>query len=280
MKKNDDSPLIEVADLLELQKSAVPVILDCRYDLVDPESGARAYSTGHIPRAHYASLHRDLSAPIQRFGGRHPMPTSAQFQKFARNLGINSDTPVVVYDDNRLGFAARAWFLFFFFGHSAVRVLNGGLQAWLSEALPLESSEVPPDEPGNFHAMPKENLLVHYEQLKPTLENAPWQLVDARDPDRFAGRQEPIDPIAGHIPGAINQPWKSLTEESTGKVKSAQALSLQWQSLPDRRPLLNYCGSGVTACVNFLSQHLAGYKDSLLYPGSWSDWCAHQQKEE
>lgn len=280
MKKNNETALIEVADLLELQKNSAPVILDCRYALADPESGTRSYAAGHIPGAHYASLHRDLSAPVQRFGGRHPMPTSVQFQQYARNLGINSDTPVIVYDDNRLGFAARAWFLFYFFGHKTVSILNGGLQAWRDAGQALETSEPAPCEPGNFSATPKENLLVHYEELKPTLGNAPWQLVDARDQERYKGLEEPIDPIAGHIPTAINQPWKGMTDESSGKVKSPQVLSQQWESLANGRPLLNYCGSGVTACVNFFAQHLAGRRDSLLYPGSWSDWCAHQQEEK
>lgn len=280
MKKNDDTSLIEVANLMELQKNSAPMVLDCRYNLADPESGAQAYAAGHIPGAHYASLHRDLCAPVQQFGGRHPMPTSDQFQQFARDLGINSDTPVVVYDDNRLGFAARAWFLFFFFGHKFVSILDGGLQAWRDAGQPLQAAEPALGTPGNFHANPKESLLVHYEQLKPSLGNAPWQLVDARDRERFEGLQEPIDPIAGHIPTATNQPWKAVTEESTSKVKPPQALRQQWESLSDGRPLLNYCGSGVTACVNFFTQYLAGRRDSLLYPGSWSDWCAHQQDEK
>ncbi|WP_444901500.1 sulfurtransferase [Microbulbifer sp. SSSA007] len=277
MQTDDNTALIEVADLVTLQKSSDPVILDCRYELADPESGARDYAAGHIPGAHYASLHRDLSAPTQRFGGRHPMPTSGQFQEYARSLGINDDTPVIVYDDNRLGFAARAWFLFYFFGHKPVSILNGGLKAWLDAGEALSTIEPIAPKSGTFTARPKENLLVHYEAVKEGLNGASWQLVDARDSQRFNGIQEPIDPIAGHIPSAINQPWQNVTDKNTGKVKSTKELQAQFGSLGEGKPLLNYCGSGVTACVNVFGQYLAGRKDSLLYPGSWSDWCAHQQ---
>ncbi|WP_226648719.1 sulfurtransferase [Microbulbifer variabilis] len=271
--------LIEVEELKKQIAGEKVVILDCRYDLTDKESGAQAYAAGHIPGAYYASLHRDLSAPKDQFGGRHPMPSSAQFQQFARKLGINTDTRVVVYDDNRLGFAARAWFLFFFFGHTNIQVLNGGLRAWLDAGQALESSEPETAGEGNFSAEPKNNLLVHYEAIKASLDEAPWQLVDARDKDRFAGKHEPIDPIAGHIPSAINQPWPEMTDD-IGKVKSPAELQAIWDSHSDGRPILNYCGSGVTACVNYFAQQLAGRRDSLLYPGSWSDWCAHQRQSE
>ncbi|WP_444936065.1 sulfurtransferase [Microbulbifer sp. JMSA004] len=276
MESNNNPALIEVAYLVELKKTGEPVILDCRYSLADHDSGERDYRAGHIPDAHYACLHRDLSAPVQRYGGRHPMPSAAQFQDYARNLGVDSGTQVIVYDDNRLGFAARAWFLFFFFGHKKISILNGGLKAWLDAGEDLDTSEPTLSKQGNFSAQPKENLLVHYETIKQNLDKAPWQLVDARDSQRFEGIEEPIDPIAGHIPTAINQPWQNITDKNNGKVKSIAELKSQFGNLADGKPLLNYCGSGVTACVNFYAQYLAGRHDSLLYPGSWSDWCAHQ----
>ncbi|WP_444917381.1 sulfurtransferase [Microbulbifer sp. JMSA003] len=276
MESNNNPALIEVADLVGLKKTGEPVILDCRYSLADHDSGERDYRAGHIPDAHYACLHRDLSAPVQRYGGRHPMPSAAQFQDYARNLGVDSDTQVIVYDDNRLGFAARAWFLFFFFGHKKISILNGGLKAWLDAGEALDTSEPTLSKQGNFSAQPKENLLVHYENIKQNLGKAPWQLVDARDRQRFEGIEEPIDPITGHIPTAINQPWQNITDKNNGKVKSIAELKSQFGNLADGKPLLNYCGSGVTACVNFYAQYLAGRHDSLLYPGSWSDWCAHQ----
>ncbi|MCO1335743.1 sulfurtransferase [Microbulbifer sp. OS29] len=276
MDESSDRALLEVADLLALKSTATPVILDCRYNLADPDSGKREYRNGHIPGAYYASLHRDLSAPLQRYGGRHPMPSTAQFQQFARNLGINSDTAVIVYDENRLGFAARAWFLFFFFGHKQVSVLNGGLKAWRNAGETLDTKEAALPLGGNFSAQPKENLLLHYEAVKAGLSKAQWQLLDARDSQRFEGLQEPIDPIAGHIPSAINRPWQDITDKNSDKLKSIAELKVQFDNLAEGRPLLNYCGSGVTACVNFYAQYLAGRRDSLLYPGSWSDWCSHQ----
>lgn len=265
----------------QIRPPADIVILDCRYDLADPQAGARAFAGGHIPGARYASLHRDLSAPLGRYGGRHPMPSAEQFQQFARGCGIGTDTQVIVYDDNRLAFAARAWFLLHYFGHRRIALLDGGLKAWREAGLPLEEGEDKEEREegekrgkGNFTAAPRPELLVHHDHLSENLESAPWQLIDARDTKRFAGHEEPIDPVAGHIPGAVNKPWQGITNED-GTLKSRDQLRGHWQDIPSDQAPLNYCGSGVTACVNFLSLHLIGRTDALLYPGSWSDWCAH-----
>ncbi|WP_444944452.1 sulfurtransferase [Microbulbifer sp. ZKSA006] len=155
-------------------------------------------------------------------------------------------------------------------------MLNGGLKAWLSAGKALSTRPPVPSGRGNFSAKPQKNLLVDYQGVKENLGKAPWQLVDARDSQRFAGLQEPIDPIAGRIPTAINQPWQNVTDKNSEKVKSTAELKAQFDTLGNGKPLLNYCGSGVTACVNFYGQYLAGRRDALLYPGSWSDWCAHQ----
>ncbi|AOS98092.1 3-mercaptopyruvate sulfurtransferase [Microbulbifer aggregans] len=251
------------------------VVLDCRFNLAEPGAGRSQYAAGHIPGAVYASLDDDLSGPVQRFGGRHPLPSPDQFQAFARRAGIGAKTHVVVYDDQRLAFAARAWWLLRYFGHDSVSVLDGGFAAWKAAGQPLESGSTPgPQAQGNFVAHSGEMTTVHYDAVFEHVGNPPWRLVDARESSRFAGHQEPIDPLAGHIPGAVNKPWQSATNED-GSLKSEAELKHLWRDLPSEEPLVHYCGSGVTACVNLFVQHRIGRKDGLLYPGSWSDWCAH-----
>ncbi|MCX2832713.1 sulfurtransferase [Microbulbifer thermotolerans] len=270
----DTKEVIEVRELAEIAPSSKVVILDCRYDLADPEAGARDYAKGHIPGAHYASLHRDLSGPKARYGGRHPMPSAEDFQRFARALGIERDSLVVLYDDHRLAFAARAWFLFHYFGHNRIAILNGGLNAWRNADLPLQHTVPARPDDGDFTAIPRQEILLDHGRIFSALDNPPWQLIDARDPRRFAGIEEPIDPIAGHIPTAINKPWQGVTRKD-GSLKSRSELRKHWQDIPADDQLVNYCGSGVTACVNYFSLYLIGRTDALLYPGSWSDWCAH-----
>lgn len=264
--------VIDAAELAGLRHQLV--ILDCRYDLSDPQAGRSAYLQGHIPGARYASLGRDLSAPLARYGGRHPLPDPEHFQQFARSAGINSHSLVVIYDDQHLAFAARAWWLLRYFGHQQVRILNGGLGAWLRAGMPLVQGEEAEADTGNFTAHPQPEALVDHSQIYRNLDNPPWQLVDAREALRFAGVEEPIDSIAGHIPGAVNKPWKRITDDA-GMLKSREALLTHWQDIPADETLVNYCGSGVTACVNLFSLHLIGREGARLYPGSWSDWCAH-----
>ncbi|WP_346836514.1 sulfurtransferase [Microbulbifer sp. SAOS-129_SWC] len=268
-----EQSVIDARQLAALLTDTKLVILDCRYDLADKEAGARAFAEGHIPGARYASLHQDLSAPLGRYGGRHPLPEAEQFQQFARAAGIDTDSRVIVYDDQRLAFAARAWWLLRYFGHERVSILDGGFSAWQNAGLPIAKGPADPVSPGDFSATPSPERLLDHTTIYRQLDNPPWQLVDARDAARFAGTSEPIDPIAGHIPTAINKPWIGVTRED-GSLKSVGELRAHWGDLPADDLLANYCGSGVTACVNLFSLHLIG-RDALLYPGSWSDWCAH-----
>ena len=271
-------------ELLDRQEMGQPertsgqlVILDCRYNLADTQAGEQAYLDEHIPGARYASLHRELSGAHgengERYGGRHPFPNARQFSEFARSAGISSDTQVVVYDDQRFAFAARAWWLLRHYGHTRVAILNGGFTAWKNAGQPLSPGDENAAEPGDFTASARADELLHYEDIYPHIENPPWQLVDARESKRFLGNEEPIDPIAGHIPGAINKPWQANTDED-GFILPTAALRENWQSIPADDEIVCYCGSGVTACVNLFSLHQIG-RDARLYPGSWSDWCAH-----
>ncbi|WP_250460953.1 sulfurtransferase [Microbulbifer litoralis] len=273
MREDSVIEVRQLADLLS-QPGQQPLLLDCRYDLTAPDAGERAFAAAHIPGARYASLHRDLSGPLQRYGGRHPLPPADEFQRFARAAGIGRDNPVILYDDSRIAFAARAWWLLRHFGHRRVAILNGGFSAWRDAGLPLESGAARPRAEGNFTADPDTSSLVQHGEIYRQLDNPPWQLIDARDPQRFAGVEEPLDPIAGHIPTALNKPWQGVTRED-GTIKGRSELLEHWRDIPADEQLLNYCGSGVTACVNLFSLHLIGRGDALLYPGSWSDWCAH-----
>lgn len=274
-----EEPVFEARQLADLLPrpgdGSGPVVLDCRYDLADPYAGEQTFAESRIPGARYASLHRDLSGPLQRFGGRHPLPPADRFQRFARAAGIDRDSFVVLYDDSRIAFAARAWWLLHHFGHRHMAILDGGFSAWRAAGLPLETGESQKMKAaeGNFIAEPDTGALVGHEAIYRSLDNPPWQLIDARDAPRFAGTEEPLDPIAGHIPTAVNKPWRGVTRED-GSIKSRDELREHWRDIPADEQLLNYCGSGVTACVNLFSLHLIGRTDALLYPGSWSDWCA------
>ncbi len=252
------------------------VILDCRFSLADPGAGARLYTEGHIPGAHYAHLARDLSGPVGEHGGRHPLPEPDSFADWLARHGIGRDTAVVVYDDNRFAFAARLWWMMRALHYRDVRVLDGGLSAWLAAGRGLDTdtpraTPVKPPVVGDYGGkldMPG----VRKAQAEGAL------LVDSREAPRYQGLEEPIDPVAGHIPGALNLPWAGATDDSglaLGEAQQASRLSV----LDSERELVVYCGSGVTACVNLLALHLAGRDGARLYPGSWSDWCSYEENE-
>jgi len=248
-------------------------IVDCRFLLGEPRAGRSAYAAGHVPGAHFLDMNEDLAGPAGAHGGRHPPPAPAVFAARLAALGIGLDTPVIAYDDNRLAGAARFWWLAQSLGYRKVRVLDGGWQAWLAaggspcQAVP---AAVPCAVPllGEYrHLVDRDALLLH--QADGAL------LIDAREPRRYAGLEEPIDPVAGHIPGAVNLPWQDVTDGS-GHVLPAAAQQARWDAVEkDRgRAVVVYCGSGITACVNLFSLALAQREAAYLYGGSWSDWCS------
>lgn len=261
---------VELASLLDSEDP--PVIADCRFALTDPGGGERAWAEAHLPGAHYLHLDRDLAAPRAALGGRHPLPDAASFAARMRAIGLSAGRLLVAYDDSRGAFAARLWWLARYFGHEAVRVLDGGWGAWRAAGLPVTAAP-PAAAQGNFVARPDPERCIDYAALQRRRAAGDVQLVDSRDPARYAGSEETIDPVAGHIPGARNMPWGSATG-ADGCFLDAEAQRRRWAALHDQRALVVYCGSGVTACVNLLSLALAGEEDALLYPGSWSDWCA------
>ncbi|MFB9887675.1 sulfurtransferase [Balneatrix alpica] len=266
--------LIDVSTLQAHLQHEDWCILDCRFNLTDTEAGRRAYQQGHIPGARYAHLDQDLSGPLTPGSGRHPLPQPSDFLHRVQQWGIRADTQVVAYDDMGGAMAARLWWLLKSLGHAKVAVLNGGWQAWLT-ASAAQQQEIPPCVQSDFQ--PQAALLGQRSlaEVLAQLKEQRWMLVDARAPERFRGEVEPLDPVAGHIPGALNRPLQ-LNLQADGRFKSVDQLRAEWQQLlGERSPkeVVHYCGSGVTACHNLLAMEHAGLSGSRLYPGSWSEWC-------
>ena len=251
------------------------VIIDCRFSLADPELGQKQYQESHIPGAFYLDLNRDLANSVGKHGGRHPLPNIEELADKLSALGINSaETLVVAYDDSRLAFAARLWWLLRYMGHSKVALLDGGFSGWKAGGYPV-TNILPEPREGNFVARLQQDLAVDIEAVKERKDLPGTVLVDSRESERYEGLREPIDPIAGHIPGAVNYPWQEVTDK-TGKVRSTSEQKHRWTELEKAEEIIVYCGSGVTACVNLLSLEIAGIPNAKLYVGSWSDWCSYQ----
>jgi len=262
-------PSLISASELHAQIGKAIVVLDCRFNLMDKSHGITLYRQGHIPGAFYVDLERDLSSPVQAHGGRHPLPNFERLQEKWRSFGINQGTTVVVYDDSRMAYAARAWWLLKHMGHEDVRILNGGFNAWLSIKGSVDRRE-PAVKQGTFKMHLQSGSTIDRNRI---LEDKTLTLIDSREPRRYQGLEEPIDPVAGHIPDAVNFFWQDISDEH-GFVKSIEWQKSHWQALASTENLAVYCGSGVTACVNIFSLQLCGI-DAKLYPGSWSDWCTY-----
>ncbi|PZV13943.1 MAG: sulfurtransferase [Leptolyngbya sp.] len=252
-------------------------IADCRFDLMQPQLGAQQYQEGHIPGAYYLDLNQDLSSPAGTHGGRHPLPDPDLLANKLETMGIHSEPPagptlVVAYDDSRLAFAARLWWLLQYLGHDRVAVLDGGFSGWKASGYEV-SSDLPLIKTGNFIPAIQSNLVLTIDQINIRKESPAVALVDSREGYRYRGEREPIDPVAGHIPGAVNYPWQEVTD-AEGYLRSPNEHRQRWQSLSNSDEIIVYCGSGVTACVNLLSLNVANLPGKL-YAGSWSDWCSY-----
>lgn len=273
MNQTTVSPLVSAAELhSQLGKSVL--VFDCRFNLATctaTGSGYSAYRQGHIPGAFYLDLEQDLSGPVGQHGGRHPLPSPDAFTRSMRARGLGPLTPVIVYDDSRMAYAARAWWLLRYFGHADVRVLDGGYRAWIAAGGAADRRE-PALKQGIFSAHSRADWTRDYAAISDAPES--FTLIDSRESRRYQGIEEPIDPIAGHIPGALNFPWQEVTDEH-GFFKPAEWQKQRWGAVSDKDNITAYCGSGVTACVNLLSMEVGGIA-ARLYPGSWSDWCSYQ----
>ncbi len=244
------------------------VVIDCRFSLANPQAGAAQYAISHIPGAQYLDLNQDLSSPVQPHGGRHPLPDPEMFVAKLSALGIGDTTLVVAYDDQRLAFASRLWWLLRYYGHDQVVVLDGGYNRWQTEGY-LVTAAVSQPQPQPFVPQIRADWTREIAAIK---AETPL-LIDSREAERYRGEQEPIDPVAGHISGALNYPWQGVTD-AAGRLLSPDLQRQRWSELPAGEPTV-YCGSGVTACVNLLSLAIAGREPARLYPGSWSDWCSY-----
>lgn len=274
--------LISPQQLAERQQASGLVLLDCRFALEDPDYGRCSYAEGHIEGAQYADLERHLSGPVTKgVTGRHPLPAPGVFAEQLRAWGVNADTDVVLYDDGPGAYAARAWWLLAWLGkRDGVFILDGGLKAWHAAGFPL-SLDAPVIERGSFVGAADNRLVLDAEHLQKRLGRPDLTLIDARAPARFRGEVEPIDPVAGHIPGAQCAAF-SENVGSDGRFLPAEQLKQRFAAQLQGRAadeLVAYCGSGVTACHNLFALCLAGYPLGTLYAGSWSEWITDPERE-
>jgi thiosulfate/3-mercaptopyruvate sulfurtransferase len=252
------------------------VVIDCSFDLADSTAGWSAFQLGHIPGAAYIHLENDLAGPRTGLNGRHPLPALADFVTAMCALGANDDAPIVVYDNVDGRYAARLWWTLRWAGHAAVRVLDGGWRQWRHSGLPLEIGEPRDRTPGSFSARASLERVADYEDVRANLETQRALLLDARARDRFLGRNETLDAVAGHIPGAKNRPYRDNLK-GDGTFRDAADLRGEFDRLLEgRRPedIIHQCGSGVTSCHNRLAMELVGLSGSAMYVGSWSEWCS------
>jgi thiosulfate/3-mercaptopyruvate sulfurtransferase len=266
-------PLVTAGWLLDRLGQQGLVVVDCRWALGSPGAGRKAWEEAHIPGAHFLDVEEELAAAPRSdgSGGRHPLPSADAFAAAAASAGIGADSTVVAYDEAGEGGAARLWWLLRHFGHDEAAVLDGGLQGWRSSGGPLDDVPPRPWQSGEaFVPRERSDDVASAEELERRLEEGTLALVDARAAQRFRGEVEPIDPVAGHIPGAANVPFASLAPD--GRYLGADELRGRLDP-GDGRELVAYCGSGITAATLVLAAEAAGL-EARLYPGSWSDWCA------
>jgi thiosulfate/3-mercaptopyruvate sulfurtransferase len=267
--------LIDAATLTRHLSDPSWVVFDCRHDLARPERGVQLYAEGHVPGAHFASVDRDLSGPKTGTNGRHPLPAPAAFAAFLAGHGVSAATTVIAYDDVGGQYAARLWWMLRWIGHQRAALLDGGFPKWLADGRPL-SREVPSPTPATLTAAPDTAQLCDAAQIHARLGDPAFAVLDARAAERYRAETEPIDPVAGHIPGALNRFYKlNLNADLT--LRPAAELRAEFTALlASRRPadIAHQCGSGITACANLFAMEYAGLSGSKLYAGSWSEWIA------
>lgn len=266
--------LIDCATLSALADTTDVAIIDCRFELADPEAGERAYAQQHLPRAIYAHLERDLSGVVSAATGRHPLPDPDALVARLGNWGIAADVQVVAYDQCSGVWAARLWWLLRRLGHAPVAVLDGGFDAWTAAGLPLSEALPQPRACSFQRRAPLDGAALSTLEVAAGIDSGAILLVDARSAERFAGRNETIDPVAGHVPGAVNHPHtRNLGPD--GRFLAPPEITRSWSAtFAGRTPAdaVMMCGSGVSACHNLLALEHAGLAGARLYPGSWSEW--------
>ncbi len=275
--------LISAEQLGQLLTATTPVrIFDCTFELSDPAAGHQQFAESHIPGAVYADLDKSLSdkTGTGASGGRHPLPQREAFAAWLSSVGLANNMQAVVYDRNGANYSGRLWWMLKWAGHAPVAVLDGGLQAWAGSGGAVSHVAEPAHFQTNFALAPELVELIATEKIAKNLGRPTQTLIDARGAPRFRGEVEPLDPIAGHIPGALNRPF---TENigADGKFKSADVLRSEFEALlagRDPASVVHQCGSGVSALPNMLAMQIAGLGPSGLYAGSWSDWCSDRTR--
>ena len=260
--------------LLEQLANKDVKIVDCRFSLNKPDEGERLYKAGHIPGANFFDLEKQLSAPVSKHGGRHPLPDIEKFRREIEKAGIDNTKTVVAYDGGEGAFASRFWWLLTYIGHDKVYVLNGGFKGWVEAGYPT-TKEVPKPESAQYKVSIRKEMLATYEEIKEIVANKKKSpiLIDSREKARYLGKEEPIDKIPGHIPGAIHKFWAEGLEN--GFFKGSEEQKKRFAELDQKEPIIVYCGSGVTATPNYIALKIAGYQNVKLYAGSYSDWVSY-----
>lgn len=266
--------LVDVATLQAHVDDPAWLVVDVRHQLADTGYGERVYAEGHIPGAAFLHCDRDLSGPMTGTNGRHPLPDPQKLVQRLGEIGIGPATQVVVYDDAQGMIAGRLWWLLRWLGHDRVALLDGGMQSWQAAGGTL-TDVVPITSPRLFVPQAQDHL-VEADYVLERIETPNMHLVDGRGPDRFRGENETIDPVGGHIPGAVNRFFKDNLLPD-GRFRPAAELRAEWLALLAGSPpdlVVHQCGSGVSACLNMVAMEIAGLPGSRLYAGSWSEWCA------
>ncbi|MEG0975518.1 MAG: sulfurtransferase [Comamonas sp.] len=287
--------LITVAQLQALQQSAPDsvMVFDCSFELGKPSTGPEQFAQSHIPGAVYANVDKDLSAPHgapghngesitaddmgkPASGGRHPLPSRERFAVWLSQMGFRNDMQAVVYDRNGVNYAGRLWWMLKWAGHNAVAVLDGGLQAWQATGGAVEAGQSTSRFQSNFELRAPLRELKTADQVMHALGSPEQTIIDARAPARYRGEVEPLDPVAGHIPGALNRPF-TTNIAANGHFKPAAELRAEFDALlagHDPKTVVHQCGSGVSALPNLIAMEIAGYEPTALFAGSWSEWCS------
>jgi thiosulfate/3-mercaptopyruvate sulfurtransferase len=271
--------LISAAELAANLTQANWVIFDARFNLVDTEAGARAYRLAHIPNARYVHLDHDLSAPVTRVTGRHPLPDFSQLAKKLGAWGATNNSQIIIYNNAGGAFAGRLWWLLRCLGHEKVALLDGGLAAWQKSGYAC-NTYLPKITSVTYRAYPNTESILKATEVENGLAKGNTKLIDARAAERFSGLHEPIDPIAGHIPKAVNRNFQ-LNLNEQGCFLPAAELRKQFSNLigsTSAHQVVHMCGSGVTACHNLLAMEIAGLTGSKLYAGSWSEWIVNKNR--